>query len=112
MAQEETEKVNDSFYISSNLSFGNYKISAGITGTYVFKNKYSLSVGVDGFLRDSENTPDDYRRGSGISSLFDFTSRFDEIVSFNTMAGKIYNLNNAGRIRFHGMVGLGYIVYY
>ncbi|AGC77022.1 hypothetical protein LX97_01764 [Nonlabens dokdonensis] len=105
------EESTGSFYMSSDLSFGNYKVAAGLIGTYVLKNEYSLSIGVKGFLRDSGNTPDDYSRGSGFSSLFDFAGRFDEIVSFNAMAGRIYNLNNSGTIRFHGTAGLGYTVY-
>ncbi|MGB0883798.1 MAG: hypothetical protein ACPG4W_07775 [Flavobacteriales bacterium] len=91
-------------YVSSDLSFGMY-FGIDLNLNYMYKETYSLRLGLSGFVRDSKTTPKDYNPGL---ELLPFTGPIDQLVNYQLCVGKIKLLNPKGTIRLNQFVGLAY----
>ncbi len=98
---------NHAIYLSSELSLGNY-FGIDENLNYVYKEKYSLKVGLSGHFRKPKSQPEDY--SGGLLSLFSFgmINPFDQLLTYQIAFGRIFLLNKSETIRLNAAIGIGY----
>lgn len=99
---------NHAIYLSGEVGGGNY-FNTDLNLNYVFKESYSLQVGLTGNFRKAVSQPDDYFGGL-IKTVFSFglSSPKDMLEIYHISAGKIINLNRSKTIWANLLVGVGY----
>lgn len=99
---------NHAIYLSGETGGGNY-FNTDLNLNYVFKENYSLQVGLTGNLRKPISQPDDYFGGL-LKTVFFFglADPKDMLETYHISAGKIVNLNKSKTIRANLLLGVGY----
>lgn len=99
---------NHAIYLSGEMGGGNY-FNTDLNLNYVFKESFSLQVGLTGNFRKAVSQPDDYFGGL-IKTVFSFglSSPKDILETYHISAGKMINLNRSKTIRANLLFGVGY----
>lgn len=99
---------NNAIYLSGEVGGGNY-FNGDINLNYVYKENYSIKIGVSGNLRKAVSQPGDLR-SSLTESVFTFglTNPKDQLDTYSVSLGKVVNLNKSRNIRANLMFGVGY----
>lgn len=99
---------NNAIYLSGELGGGNY-FNGDLSLNYVYKEDYSLKIGLSGNLRKPVSQPDDYFSGL-VKTVFMFglANPKDQLETYSISLGKIVNLNKSKNIRANLMFGVGY----
>lgn len=100
----------NAIYLSDQVALGNY-LDVNINLNYVFDEKYSFQAGYSLYVRRARSQPEDYN--SGVAKIFTFgISEYilDEMDNFQILVGKIYKLDESGKIRLNLAGGISYIV--
>lgn len=95
-------------YFSGEVGGGNY-FNIDLDLNYVFKENYSLQIGLTGNFRKAVSKPDDYFGGL-IKTVFflGLAGPKDQMETYHISLGKIVNLNKSRTIRANLLFGVGH----
>jgi len=100
---------DNAIYHTSEITVGNY-LGIDIHANYVLKEKYSFKIGYSGFIRRPKAAPENYTSGLIGILTYGLANPYDQMETFQILAGKIYPLNKKGTIRVNISLGLGYTI--
>jgi len=100
---------DNAIYQTSEITIGNY-LGLGVHANYVWKEKYSFKIGYSGFIRRPKSAPENYSPGFVGILTFGLANPYDQMQTFQILAGKIYPFNKKGTIRANISLGLGFTI--
>ncbi|NIJ43596.1 hypothetical protein FHR24_000035 [Wenyingzhuangia heitensis] len=99
-AQEEKSKPINAFYAAGSLEVGNH-LGFDVSVNYIYKNKYSFSLGRLGMLYGSDNYPSDKDDTDGLGF-----EGIDDAGHIYFSIGRIIEIKNSDKFRFNLSMGL------
>ena len=101
--------ANKAYYFTGEITVGNYA-GVDLHANLLLNEEYSFKVGYSGYIRQPKSAPPYYSSGFIGAMTFGLTNAFDQLGSYQILAGKIFSFNKKGTIRANISLGFGLAV--